>query len=156
MTRRTTTNPATIAATGIASSRAADQMSGGGFSASRRVPSVCAQALFAGWSFFSILAQVSRSVTVRLKTRAPGRESFESTQKYPCRSNCQRLPGAAEARPGSTRHPVRTTSDSGLRCDFQSVFSTGLPADGAVSSTSSRSTSARSPSPGISVVKRWL
>jgi hypothetical protein len=31
--------------------------------------------------FFSILAHVSRSVTVRLKTGAPGFESFESAQK---------------------------------------------------------------------------
>ena len=34
----------------------------------------------------SILAHVSRSVTVRLKTNAPGCVSG-STQKYPCRSN---------------------------------------------------------------------
>ena len=31
--------------------------------------------------FFSIFAHVSRSETVRLKTRSPGRESFESAQK---------------------------------------------------------------------------
>jgi hypothetical protein len=36
---------------------------------------------------FSILAQVSRSGTVRLKTRAPGFESKASAQKYPSRSN---------------------------------------------------------------------
>ena len=35
---------------------------------------------------FSILAHVSRSVTVRLNTSFPGAESV-STQKYPCRSN---------------------------------------------------------------------
>jgi hypothetical protein len=36
--------------------------------------------------FFSILAQVSRNVTARLNTSAPGAESL-STQKYPSRSN---------------------------------------------------------------------
>ena len=49
---------------------------------------------------FWILTQVSRSVTVRLKTGRPGRESRMSAQKYPNRSNCQRLPGAAPARAG--------------------------------------------------------
>src|SRR5436305_7576898 len=38
------------------------------------------------FSDFSIFAQVSRNVTVRLKTRASGLES-RSTQKYPSRSN---------------------------------------------------------------------
>ncbi len=33
------------------------------------------------YSFFSILAQVSLRVTVRLKTKWPGRECLESTQK---------------------------------------------------------------------------
>ena len=36
---------------------------------------------------FSILAQESRNDTVRLNTSAPGEESAESTQKYPCLSN---------------------------------------------------------------------
>ena len=36
--------------------------------------------------FFSIFAQVSASVTARLKTSLPGVESL-STQKYPSRSN---------------------------------------------------------------------
>ncbi len=42
--------------------------------------------------FFSIFAQVSLSVTVRLKTGLPGRE-LRSVQKYPWRSNWKRSPG---------------------------------------------------------------
>src|SRR3989442_5776172 len=38
-------------------------------------------------SAFSIFAQVSRSPTVRLRTRPEGDDSSESTQKYPWRSN---------------------------------------------------------------------
>src|SRR5439155_1569757 len=38
-------------------------------------------------SAFSIFAQVSRSPTVRLRTRPEGVDSSESTQKYPWRSN---------------------------------------------------------------------
>ncbi len=45
--------------------------------------------------------QESLSVTVRLNTGAPGRESRASAQKYPTRSNCTRVPGAASARAGS-------------------------------------------------------
>ena len=43
-------------------------------------------ALFYPVGFFSILAQVSRNVTVRLKTMLPRDESL-SAQKYPSRSN---------------------------------------------------------------------
>src|SRR5205814_1943857 len=70
--------------------------------------------LCASASFRSILAHVSRSDTVRLKTSAPGRESG-STQKYPMRSNWNRLPGDADARLGSAWHERRTSSECGLR-----------------------------------------
>gem|GEM_PF-5068664 len=40
-----------------------------------------------GYCFLLIFAQVSRRVTVRLNTGAPGRPYFESTVKYPLRSN---------------------------------------------------------------------
>src|SRR6478672_973955 len=62
---------------------------------------------------FSIFAQASLSVTVRLKTSAPGAES-ESTQKYPCRSNWKRLPAAAVAKLGSTLQTVSTSSELGF------------------------------------------
>ena len=55
--------------------------------------------------FCSIHAQVSFSVTVRLKTSAPGFES-RSTQKYPRRSNWNRAPGGASATLGSSLHAV--------------------------------------------------
>ena len=64
---------------------------------------------------FCIFAHVSRSVTVRLKTRAPGRESFESTQKYPSRSNCSRAPGLAAASDGSTRQPRQDLQRLGIQ-----------------------------------------
>ena len=51
---------------------------------------------------FSIFAQLSFNVTVRLKTSFSGVESRLSTQKYPSRSNWYRLPGAAAFRLGST------------------------------------------------------
>jgi len=49
----------------------------------------------------SILAQVSLSPTVRLKTRCPGLVSG-STQKYPIRSNWKRSPTRASRSRGST------------------------------------------------------
>src|SRR5262245_39622059 len=62
---------------------------------------------------FSIFAHVSRSVTVRLNTRAFGFES-KSIQKYPCRSNWKRSSGFAFLRLGSTWHDVSTCRESGL------------------------------------------
>ena len=48
----------------------------------------------------SILAQVSRSDTVRLKIMAPGADAG-STQKYPIRSNWKCVKAGAVASPGS-------------------------------------------------------
>src|SRR5947209_3140521 len=55
---------------------------------------------------FSILAHVSRRVTVRLNTRASGLES-RSTQKYPIRSNWKRSPDLADRRCIEVRRPSR-------------------------------------------------
>src|SRR5262249_40598040 len=69
---------------------------------------------FVVYFFFCIFAQVSRSVTTRLKTGFPGAESL-STQKYPSRSNWNLSPTAAFFKPGSSLAPFNTTSDSGFR-----------------------------------------
>ncbi len=61
----------------------------------------------------SILAHLSRRETVRLNTSDP--PASLSTQKYPNRSNWNRLPGVAAARLGSTLHPFTTWRESGLR-----------------------------------------
>src|SRR5439155_5781001 len=73
----------------------------------------------------SILAHVSLSDTVRLKTSAPGRES-RSTQKYPIRSNWNRLPGDADARLGSAWHERSTSSECGLTFS-RNVWPSGAP-----------------------------
>ena len=52
---------------------------------------------------------------MRLYTGLSGVESLLSTQKYPSRSNWNRAPGSASARPGSSL-PATISSESAFRC----------------------------------------
>src|SRR2546425_8357371 len=69
---------------------------------------------------FSILAQVSFSATVRLNTGLPEVESG-SAQKYPRRSNWQRVPAEMLASKGSAFAATTTSSEFGFRFEMKSL-----------------------------------
>src|SRR5262245_32801923 len=88
----------------------------------------------------SIFAHVSRSDTVRLKTR-PLAEESGSTQKYPSRSNCSRSGTRANATLGSALHSRSDSSEFGFKASMNVPPSTPRSGSGTENSRSYKRTS---------------
>src|SRR5262245_53428658 len=88
----------------------------------------------------SIFAHVSRSDTVRLKTR-PLDEESGSTQKYPSRSNCRRSGTRANATLGSALHSRSDSSEFGFKASMNVPPSTPRSGSGTENSRSYKRTS---------------